>query len=133
MPTSHRRLGLVVDEPMKEVLGALREEAQDAAESTLARRAVFGGAALTEVIRASADDPAAASAVQAMREALRNVRTLSDAVKMPVMEELDAAQAAAGPVERRERQRRMLWTPDPVGDQALALKGQLDTHDPLAG
>ena len=133
MPSSHPRLGHVLDEDMSTAFAVLRELADPGVpEAGLARKAVFDGAAFGAILR-EATTPSASQ--DAARRLLRDMRgllatmTLPQELKSAVMGEIDRASADAGVQERRARQLALLDSPNPHGRAALDVADSIDAFD----
>jgi hypothetical protein len=135
MPSAHRRVGLVVDDPVAAALGVLNRSAHEpTAEASLARRAVIEGAALDAVIQAArlGGSPDATLALVALQQALAGLDDdLYEDVTAQVLREIGQALADAGVAARRTRQRALLSSDGPPSEVALELKERLDSHEPL--
>ncbi|MEZ5122019.1 MAG: hypothetical protein R2736_10665 [Solirubrobacterales bacterium] len=133
MPSPHKRMGLVLDEPMRDALDTVRSRVPAPSQSALARLAVFEGAALNAVLDAasSAGDRDAIDAMRALRRVLSDLETLPVAVKADVLVEIDRAIADSGVTDRRRRQLALLRAPSAHGRAALAARERLEAFDPL--
>lgn len=135
MPSSHRRIGLVVDEPVEGALKVLRKGAESPLpEATLARRAVFEGAAFEAIQRAVAgggeNGQRAGEIVAQIREILPRLE-LPHAVLAGLLEALDRSVDSWSSEERRRRQLALLSSPNPYGEAALAYAEQFDDLERL--
>lgn len=118
---------------MTDALAVLREQAGPALpEASLARRAVFDGAAFTAVLREaatrSASQDLALRLLRDMRELLATT-SLPEPVRTMVIEEIDRASRDTGIQERRRRQHMLLVSPNPYGRSALDVTAAIDDSD----
>lgn len=129
MPSPHRRIGLVVDQPLEDALTLLKSRRPAGATATIAREAVLDAAAL-EALQALAagGDAAGRRAVlvlRDLRDALDSV-DVPDAVSAHLAEALDAAITEAEDEGRRDLQLQLLEAPNPHGAAALDLVDEFD-------
>jgi hypothetical protein len=138
MPSSHRRVGLVLDDSMSSAFAVLREHlGPGVPEARLARTAVIDGAAFGAVLREattarSASQEAAQRILREMRDLLATM-TLPPQVKTIVIDEIDRVSRDSGVQERRQRQLALLDLPNPYGRAALDLTESIDAFDRRLG
>ncbi len=130
MPTSHPRVGLLLDEEMQHALETVRRRAgDDATQASLVRRAVFEGVALEAVMNeatsGSATQERAARVVAELRELVGDL-ALPTSVVTSVTTDLSRALEGSDVQERRRRQRALLASPNPDGAMALAITEAFD-------
>lgn len=130
MPTSHPRVGLLLDHEMQHALATVRRRAgDDATQASLVRRAVFEGVALEAVMNEAASGSAtrgrAARVVAELRDLIGDLE-LPTSVVASVTDDLSRALQGSGVQERRRRQRALLASPDPDGAVALAISEAFD-------
>jgi hypothetical protein len=112
MPSPHRRIGLVVDEPVDGILGLFREGMESVTpEAKLARMAVLEGALVEALVKAAGSDrperERAAELVALAKELVPDL-PLSGQVKDELLVALSRAAARPAPSERRRRQLALL-------------------------
>jgi hypothetical protein len=112
MPSPHTRVGLVVDEPMERTLTWLASRRpEDPARASVARRAVFEGAALEAILRElTVNSTLALEAPNVIAAFLRVIEGLDlpEEVLVAVRSQLDHAGTAQERELRRARQRALL-------------------------
>jgi hypothetical protein len=118
MPSPHSRVGLVVDEPMERTLAWLASQRpEDPARASVARRAVFEGAALEAMLRELTVDAAltleAPKVVAAFLRAIEGL-DLPDEVLAAIRSQLEHAGTIQGRELRRARQRTLLLDEAPA-------------------
>lgn len=130
MPTSHPRVGLLLDDEMQHALATVRRRAgDDATQASLVRRAVFEGVALEaimdEATSGSASRERAARVVAELRDLIGDL-ALPTSVVTSVSDDLSRALQDSDVQVRRRRQRVLLANPDPEGALALAITEAFD-------
>jgi hypothetical protein len=137
MPSPHSRVGLVVDEPMERTLTWLASQRpEDPARASVARRAVFEGAALEAMLRELTLDSALAldapRVVAAFRRAIEGL-DLPEDVLAAVRSQLDHAGTVQTRELRRARQRALLSQDSSDGPTAQDIVDSIETlDDPFA-
>ena len=136
MPSSHHRVGLVADDPVRQALETVRR-VNDAAwpEARAAREAVFDGA-FFEALRAAAaagrpGTEHAGAVLRALSELLPSL-DLSAEIKNAIAARMEETLGRVEGDDRRRRQLELLASPDPYGETALAVADELDELDELA-
>ncbi len=108
MPSPHRRIGLVVDEPVASILRLFRERAESTLpEARVARLAVVEGAlieALVKVAASDAQERERAAELVAQVRALVPDLPLTGQIKDELLESLDRSRTRPSMTERRQRQ-----------------------------
>lgn len=138
MPSPHPRIGLVVDQDMETALAAFRDPAGPrAADASLARRAVFAGAAVQTLANAAEDESAPYEAKA--RAALRELRDLLPQLALPegvaaaLLDVIQPVVDRRAGEERRQRQLQLIAAPDSDADRAaLDYAESFDALDRLA-
>lgn len=137
MPSAHRRIGLVVDEPVQGALEVLRKGVEaPLPEATLARRAVFEGAAFEAIQRAvsaGGENGRRAGEIVALIRRLLPTLELPHAVRADILDALNRSLEEWSREERRRRQLALLSSPNPYGEAALAYAEQFDDLERLPG
>jgi hypothetical protein len=133
MPSSHARVGLLLDEDMSSALALVREHAgPSVSQAGLARKAVFEGVALEAILReATTRSAGQETALRFLRDmrALLETLTLPRLVKEGVIAELDRVGHDTEVQQRRLRQRALLNSPNPHGRAALDVKESSDAFE----
>jgi hypothetical protein len=138
MPSPHSRVGLVVDEPMERTLAWLASRRpEDPARASVARRAVFEGAALEAILRELTVDSALAfEAPKVVAAFLRAIEQLDlpEEVLTAVRSQLDHVGTVQTRELRRARQRALLLDGAPAdGPTAQDIVDSIETlDDPFA-
>jgi len=114
VPSPHRRIGLVVDEPVDSVLHLFREDAEPALpEARIARLAILEGALVEVLVKVANgngnDRERAAELVAQIREMLPSL-PLTGRIKDELLDSLRRADAGPSLPERRRRQLELLRT-----------------------
>lgn len=131
MPSPHRRVALVADDPIREALETVRRANSGAAwaEARVVREAVFDGAffeALRDAVAATGPGTEDLSAVfKSLHELLPDL-DLSPEIKQVISTRMEETLALVDSDHRRKRQLALLTTPDPYGATALAVSDELD-------
>lgn len=136
MPTTHRRIGLVLDAPMKETIHFLHQGRPDQnRDAALARRAVFHGSVFESLLNTLASGAGDRDSSLAM---LRGIRSLVSSLDGPAtearqqaIEDIDRVSARLSLDVRRERQLAFLKSREPDPELALALRDDLDGFQPV--
>lgn len=133
VPSSHPRVGLVLDEDMSSALALVREHVgSSVSQAGLVRTAVFEGVALEAILREAATDSAGQeAAIRLVRDmrALLETLTLPRPVKEGVIEELDRVGRDTDVQQRRRRQRALLNSSNPHGRAASDIKETFDAFE----
>ena len=132
MPSPHRRIGLIVDEPVDSALDLIRERAKGAVpEARAARQAVLEGALVEALLKLAMSDDAeheeAAKLIARVRELVPTL-PLSRQVRLELVESLAPAPSRPSLAERRRRQLELLAKPE-VSEDAQTAQDLADTFD----
>lgn len=131
MPSSHRRIGLVVDEDVGTALALLRGRADSSfPDARLVREAVLDAILVERLVAAAelARDERAAAVVEELRALLPTLE-LPEAVLRHLMQTLDTASKPVTRDERRRRQLALIDSPNPYGRAALDYTNSVDAFD----
>jgi len=131
VPSSHRRIGLVVDESVNEVLNIFRESSPaPMPDATIARKAVLEGALVEMMFKLAGghahESELAAEIVARIRELVPSLDLTGEA-KDEITELLDRTASRESRDERRLRQRALLH--QPVGESGQTAQDIADTFD----
>jgi hypothetical protein len=132
MPSPHRRIGLVVDEPVDRALDLIRERAKEGVpEATAARQAVLEGALVEALLKLAMSDHAdreqAADLIARVRELVPSL-PLTAQIRLELLESLAPAQSRPSLAERRRRQLELLARPE-VSEDAQTAQDLAETFD----
>lgn len=135
MPTSHRRIGLIVDEPLDRALDLFRGPDETIPEAAVARRAVIEGALLASIVQLAAGNGVvqdrAAHLIAQVRELLPAL-ALDKQLLALALEQLGRVEDRPAAAERRRRQFALLEEPPAPGAQsAQDLADTLDAFERL--
>ena len=130
MPTTNRRIGLVVDETVDGALAALRAERRDLPDAALARTAVLESAVFSALVReARSTDRVRREESQRILALVRGLLPslgLPDRVAAEVRRSLETTEAAEALDRRRAKQRALLAAPDRFGAAILEETERFD-------
>jgi hypothetical protein len=137
MPSPYSRVGLVVDEPMERTLAWLASQRpEDPARASVARRAVFEGAAFEAILRElTVDSALALEAPNVIAAFLRVIEGLDlpEEVLFAVRSQLDRAGTTQERELRRARQRALLAETPADGPTAQDIVDSIEAlDDPFA-
>lgn len=137
MPSSHHRVGLVADHPVRDALETVRRVNAGTSwpEARVAREAVFDGAffeALRDAVAATGTGADEARAVLRTLSDLLPSLDLSAEIKSVIAARMEQTLGRVDDDERRRRQLQLLASPDPYGEAALAIADEFDEVDELA-
>lgn len=108
MPTNHRRIGLVVDEPVDRVMDLYRDQAKPALrDAAIARHLVLSGSLVEAMVKLAHGDTTeherAAEIVARLKELVPDLQ-LPNEVKTQLLETLSRTSERRSLAERRSRQ-----------------------------
>jgi hypothetical protein len=136
MPSPHRRVGLIVDEPVDSVLRLFPQaSAPSISEAGIVRRAVLEGGLVEALVRLAAGNSAqqerAALVVEQVRELMPSLR-LDTKIKEELLESLGRVEARPSLEERRRRQLALMRDAKPPTEGAQTAADLADTFDAFA-